>query len=195
MNMRNWISGVFLASCLSFNLLATQASAFSLAPFSVQQMAQQADKIFVGTCISVEEHMNAYGLSVLTITFAVHEALKGNVGETVTFQQLNPVQPPSANPRVGGLRTDISTFSLPRYESGEEAVLFLAKKGRIGLTSPLGLSQGKIPVSVSQTGQKMIKNTALREEGRYQSGIPARGQAGEYRQFVTAVRALVQNGQ
>ena len=190
MNTYRWTYGVLLATWC----IATQVHAFSLAPFSVQQMARQADKIFVGTCISVEEHLNALGLSVLTVTFAVDEALKGKVGETVTFQQLNPVQPPSANPRVGGLRTDITTFSLPRYENGEEVVLFLAKEGRIGLTSPLGLSQGKIPVSVSQTGQKMIKNMALQEEEQYQSGIPARGQAGAYRQFVAAIRTMVQNG-
>jgi hypothetical protein len=93
------------------------------------------------------------------------------------------------------LRTDISTFSLPTYTSGEETILFLAKEGRIGLTSPLGLHQGKIPVFLSGTGKKMVKNTALRKEGRPQPGIPARGEAGEYRQFVAAIRALVQNGQ
>src|SRR5581483_4870427 len=121
--------------------------AFTLAPFNVEQMAGQAEKIFAGSCIAVEENINERGLSILTVTFAVHDALKGNVGETVTFRQLNPIQPPPPRPEIGGLWAAIPTFGLPSYTKGEEAILFLQKEGRTGLTSPLGFQQGKLPVA------------------------------------------------
>ncbi len=188
-------SGVVIGLLLAGVLRTATATAFTALPLSVAQMAQRADKIFVGTCTAVEEQVNEYGLSVLTVTFTVHEAVKGEVGQTVTFRQLNPIQPPPAHPGVGGLRLMISTFGLPSYTSGEEAVLFLAKEGKIGLTAPIGITQGKMPVAVASAGAKQVTNRALQAEASPNPAIPAPGQAGEYTQFVTAIRALVQAGQ
>lgn len=190
MNRRGWMIGLVLGG----TLLTTAAEAFTSLPLSVNEMARRAEKIFVGTCTGVEESVNEYGLSVLTVTFTVQETLKGEVGRTVTFRQLNPIQPPPPHPGVGGLRLAISTFGLPSYNRGEEAVLFLARAGKIGLTAPLGLAQGKMPVSAVTTGEKQVTNTALKTESAPHSTIPASGTAGEYTQFVTAIRAIVQAG-
>ena len=190
MNRRGWMIGLVLGG----TLLTATAEAFTSLPLSVNEMVRRAEKIFVGTCTGVEESVNEYGLSVLTVTFTVQEDLKGEVGRTVTFRQLNPIQPPPPHPGVGGLRLAISTFGLPSYNRGEEAVLFLARAGKIGLTAPLGLAQGKMPVSAVTTGEKQVTNTALKTESALHSTIPASGTAGEYAQFVTAIRALVQAG-
>lgn len=171
---------------------AVTTEAFTLAPFNVQQMTRQAEKVFAGTCIAVEESRNEYGLSVLTVTFAVHDALKGNLGETVTFRQLNPRQPPPPRPEIGGLWTAIPTFGLPSYAKGEEVILFLQKEGRTGLTSPLGFQQGKLPIALATAGGKTVMNMALLAEPSPTSAIPPTGKTGDYGRFVTAVRALVQ---
>lgn len=188
MNTRGWMIGLLLVGL--FIVAKTQAA--SILPFSVEQMTEGAEKIFVGTCTTVEESMNEYGLSVLTLTFVVQEALKGDIGQTVTFRQLNPVQPPPPQPGVGGLWLDIRTFGLPSYAPGEKAVLFLAKEGTIGLTSPLGLAQGKMPVSVTSAGEKQVINQAWRIELPQNSAIPLPGKAGDYTQFVTAIRTMIQ---
>lgn len=190
MNIRGWMIGLVLGG----TLLTATAEAFTSLPLSVNEMARRAEKIFVGTCTGVEESVNEYGLSVLTVTFTVQETLKGEEGRTVTFRQLNPIQPPPPHPGVGGLRLAIATFGLPFYNRGEEAVLFLARAGKIGLTSPVGITQGKMPVSAAIAGEKQVTNTALKAESLQNSAFPSPGQAGEYTQFVTAVRAMVQAG-
>lgn len=191
MNKRSWMIGLLLVSVL----MTRRAEAASILPLSVEQMTKQAEKIFVGTCTAVEESVNEYGLSVLTVTFSVQEALKGDLEQTVTFQQLNPIQPPPPRPGVGGLRLAISNFGLPSYTKGEEAVLFLGKAGKIGLTSPIGLTRGKMSVSVTAAGQKQVTNGALRMESPQNPAFPLPGKAGDYAQFVTTLRTLVQSGQ
>jgi len=189
MSTRAWLAILSLVGAV-FTTATTEA--FTLAPFSVRQMARQADKIFAGTCIAVEESKNDSGLSVLTVTFAVHDVLKGQVGETVTFRQLNPIQPPPPRSDIGGLWGAIPTFGLPTYTKGEEVILFLQKEGRTGLTSPLGFQQGKLPVALAMDGGKTVTNMALRAEPSPTAAIPQIGKTGDYGQFVTAIRALVQ---
>jgi len=186
-----WTIGLLFVSVL----MAIKVEAASIVSFSVAQMSRGAEKIFVGTCTATEESMNEYGLSVLTVTFTVREALKGSVGQTVTFRQLNPVQPPPVRPGVGGLRQDIQTLGLPSYTHGEEALLFLAKEGKTGLTSPLGFTQGKMPVLVTSTGEKRVINKSWRVESPQNLAIPQPGAGGDYTQFMTALRALIQTGQ
>src|SRR5262245_60030489 len=99
MNTRGSMIGLLLVGAF----MTAKAEAASILPLSVEQMTKAAEKIFVGTCVAVEESMNEYGLSVLTLTFTVQDALKGDIGQTVTFRQLNPVQPPPPKPGVGGL--------------------------------------------------------------------------------------------
>ena len=181
---------IVLLTGVVFTAVTTEA--FTLAPFNVQQMTRQADKVFAGTCVSVEESMNEYGLSVLTVTFTVHDVLKGNLGETVTFRQLNPMQPPPPRPEIGGLWAAIPTFGLPSYTKGEEVILFLQKEGHTGLTSPLGFQQGKLPIARVTNGEKAVTNMALLTEPSPTSAIPPIGKTGNYERFVTAVRALVQ---
>lgn len=190
MNIRGWMIGLLLVGLF----MAAKAEAASVLPLSVEQMTRGAEKIFVGTCIATEESVNEYGLSVLTVTFTVQEALKGDMGQTVTFRQLNPIQPPPPQPGVGGLWQDIQTFGLPSYTHGEEAVLFLAKEGKIGLTAPLGLAQGKMPVAVTATGGKQVINQAWRIELPQNPAIPLPGKVGDYTQFVTTLRNMVQTG-
>lgn len=189
MDTRGWTISLLLVGVL----MTAKAEAFSAFPFTVTQMAGGAEKIFVGTCTAVEESVNEYGLSVLTVTFAVQEPLKGTLGSTVTFRQLNPVQPPPSQPGVGGLRLDIASFGLPSYTPGEATILFLAKDGRLGLTSPLGLAQGKMPVSVTGDGHKQVTNRALKTESPQNPAIPLPGGTGDQAQFIAAIRTMIQN--
>ena len=56
---------------------------------------------------------------------------------------------------------------LPSYTPGEEVLLFLAAPGKLGLTAPIGLTQGKLPVTTLASGEKIITNTSLTENGTH----------------------------
>ena len=161
-------------------------------PLSVEELTQRADKIFVGTCIQAERGVNAQGMPVLTITFAVAESLKGVTGETVTFQQLDPTPQPSPNPHIRSHWSNAALVGLPTYTPGENVLLFLAKPGKFGLTSPIGLQQGKWPITVGSTGKKSITNRALRPTTLSNNALPAPGKAAHYQKSVAAVRVLAQ---
>lgn len=189
-----------VAAALSFSI---PANAIMVMSFDVKDLTTRAEKIFVGTCTDVSHKVNGQGIPVLEVTFMVSETVKGNVGTTITFQQLDTqAKRPSfsksqdriqENPqRVGSA---IALANLPSYTIGEEALLFLAAPGKTGLTAPIGFTQGKLPISTLASGKKMITNTAFRKTDSSDSALPAPGKTAQYEQFLTAVRKLAQQGQ
>ncbi|MGE0820577.1 MAG: hypothetical protein AB7G75_00745 [Candidatus Binatia bacterium] len=189
-----------LAAVMAILLLATRAEAVMVMPFNVEELTQRADKIFVGTCTKISPTVTAQGIPVLEVTFSVSAALKGEIGHTVTFQQLNPngqrKSVPTAQP--GGLiqenpnsMLNLATLAqVPTYSVGEEVVLFLAAPGKLGLTAPIGLTQGKLPVTTLASGHKVITNTALRKTGLRDSALPDPGKTAEYDKFLAVLQTL-----
>jgi hypothetical protein len=176
-------------------LLATVAEAVMVMPLSIEEMTQRAEKIFVGKCTHAERSVSPQGIPVLTLTFAVGEVLKGNVGLTVTFRQLDPSPQSPRNPRVRSIWSGAALANVPTYTPGEESLLFLAREGQLGLTAPVGLLQGKLPVATAPTGEKQITNSALKQTQRPNISVPEPGKAAHYGQFVAAIRTLVQPAQ
>src|ERR1051326_3496843 len=74
-------------------MLTTMAEGAMVLSFNVEQMAQRAEKIFVGTCTNVEHTVNAQGTPVVEVSFAISESLKGEVGDSITFRQIDPTPP------------------------------------------------------------------------------------------------------
>ena len=78
--------------------LATRTEAVMVMPFNVEELAKRAEKVFVGTCTKVSHRVNEQGVPVVEVTFAVAEAVKGEVGTTVTFQQIDPHRQQPSHP-------------------------------------------------------------------------------------------------
>jgi hypothetical protein len=173
-------------------VLATVAEAVMVTPLSIEEMTQRAEKIFVGTCTRAERSVSPQGIPIVTLTFTVGEVIKGDVGPTVTFRQLDPAPQSSRNPRVRSMWSGATLANVPTYTPGEESLLFLAREGQLGLTAPVGLLQGKLPVATAPTGERQITNRALKQTQRLNLAVPEPGKAAHYGQFVAAIRALVQ---
>jgi len=198
MNRSAWVIGPLVAGVV----LTASAEAAMVMPLNVEEMTQRAEKIFVGTCTRAERTVNAQGIPVLDITFAVTEAIKGEVGKTVTFRQIDPMpqqidstpQLP-ANVRRRSIWSAASLAGVPTYSPEEEVMLFLAGEGKLGLTAPVGLFQGKLPVTATPAGKKLITNQALKKSELTDVPLPEPGKTANYDQFVTAIRAIAQSAQ
>lgn len=191
-----WIIGLWIASVI-FTIFITRVEAVMVMPLTVEQMAQRAEKIFVGTCTKVEHTVNAQGMPVIEVSFSVSATLKGEVGDTVMFRQIDPTArqetdltlPQGPHVRVGSLWSAATLAGVPTYIPGEEVMLFLAKVGPLGLTAPIGLWQGKMAVMTTASGEKRVTNGALKNTTRKDLTLPEPGQAANYDQFVAAIRA------
>ncbi len=116
-----------------------QAAATSVLPVSLQRMAQTAEMIFHGTAIGNEVRLDQASGRVATYTsFKVIEVIKGNPGVTHTIKQIGG-QLPGSNVRQ-------VIHGVPRFDVGEEYVVFLPKASSLGFASPIGLSQGKFDI-------------------------------------------------
>ena len=194
----------FWAACTLATILfffSTRIEAITVMSFSVEELAARAEKVFVGTCTNVSHKVNDRGVPVVEVTFAVAETIKGEVGSTVTFQQFEAqtrLSPPSAaaNDRIRelpqGIFAKAALIGMPTYRLREEVVLFLAAPGKLGLTSPIGLVQGKLPITTLASGEKMVTNTALRKTASTDSTLPDPGQTARYDHFLKALRTVLQ---
>ena len=180
---------------------SSRAEAVMVVPFNLEELARRAEKVFVGTCTNVSHKVNDRGIPVVEVTFVVTETIKGEVGSTVTFQQFDaqtqlPSSPTTANDRIRelpqGIFAKATLIGMPTYQPGEEVVLFLAAPGKLGLTSPIGLVQGKLPITTLASGEKMVTNTALRKTATTDSTLPDPGKTARYDHFLKALRTMVQ---
>ena len=114
----------------------------------IEEIVARADRIFVGTCVEARGETDPeHGIVVTRYTFSVSRPVKGQVGGTVTFRQYGG--------RAGKRRTVID--GLPVYRPGEEVVLFLKPDSEWGLTSPVGIFQGRYGVATdAASGRKAV---------------------------------------
>ena len=121
-------------------LSGTQLGATTVQTVNLFEMVKLADRVFWGKCLKMKTAQDgATGLLVTAYTFEVREGIKGvSAGETVVFRQISQGQKGFGIP------------GLPQYHEGQEALLFLHADSRIGLTSPVGLSQGVFRVEKIQ---------------------------------------------
>ena len=135
-------------------LNSPDAYATKVKSVNLEQMVQGADRIFVGTCVAVEDD-TAPGteIPVTTYTFSVSERIKGVTGDILTVRQFGVRQP-----RVQGDQALVFRIpGMPVYQVGQEVVLFLIADSSLGLTSPVGLSQGAFTIE-ERDGRKVLQN-------------------------------------
>jgi hypothetical protein len=110
----------------------------------LEDLVLKAQIIVIGKVVGLRSTSTDNGPKILAI-LAVSDTLKGSAGDTIVV-----TQPGGA---VGGLEMRVSeaaTFSV-----GEEVALFLWTRPN-GERALLGLSQGKLPVHLSEEGAKFI---------------------------------------
>ena len=130
-------------------LLGSTLWAGKVRPVNLEEMTDRAATIFSGRCTDVRVVPDAtLGTEVTLVTFEVDRAVKGELGPTHRIRVLG-----------SGERSGIA--GMPRFEPGEEVVLFLYGESRLGLSSPVGLGQGKFVVGADKQGRRL----ALRELG------------------------------
>ncbi|MCX8036106.1 MAG: hypothetical protein N3D11_03430 [Candidatus Sumerlaeia bacterium] len=147
---RRWVFFLPLA------LLGSRAPATLVLPQNIEDLESQAQLIFAGVCTTYTAVATAQGLPATLYTFKVIEAVKGNVkaGSEVQFRQFGGPIP--------GSRLAMKVSGVPHYVVGQEVLLFLNPPGSIGLTAPVGLSQGVFAIEQSRDGKRTIPLDAVR---------------------------------
>ena len=138
------------------------APASMVLPLTLEKMAVVADRVFEGECVSIEEDLDENGLPVTYITFAVNRSFKGDLGNTVTMKHFG-VRPREdlGVPLLGEgvfVVSGIKGLLRPRFQIGENVILFLYPDSEWGFTSPVGLGQGKFVVKPHEEGGTTVTN-------------------------------------
>jgi hypothetical protein len=118
----------------------------STAQADLDQLVQSAQNIVRGQVVSVtaEPHPQFPNLRTIVVTLSVSKVLKGAAGTTLTFRQLQ------LDAR------DAST--LAGYKGAGEVLLFLNPVSQYGLTSTVGLEQGRFRVLPDGKGNRYVIN-------------------------------------
>jgi hypothetical protein len=145
----------------SLNLEA-QRGALTVAR-SLDQLTGEADVIVHGyvTSAKVEPHPQLTNLTTVVISMEVEETLKGTPRKSLVFRQY-----------IWDIRDKLDGA---RYKKGEELLLMLGPVSKYGLTSPVGLEQGRFRVIRDSSGQRTAVN--------------GRGNAGLFRASETRAQA------
>lgn len=141
---------VFLLGALVL-MTGMSASATTVRRFDLEEMAETAERILLGTCLSARYERESLGICTRTI-FRVEERIKGTFDSDTLVLRL-------PGGCLDGVRCTIP--GMPSFEPGEEVVLFLTAEDAEGYPWVVGLSQGKfsvVPEPISR--KKIVINTA-----------------------------------
>ncbi len=158
--------GAAVLALIFFLLSAAPAfsqGAASTAPADLDQLVQRAQTIVRGrvTSAQIEPHPQFPNLRTVVITLAVTKVLKGAAGSTLVFRQF---------------QWDArEASSLAAYKSEGEVLLFLNPVSQYGLTSTVGLEQGRFRVLLDEKGNRYVVN-GRGNMGLFQ-GVPAKASA------------------
>jgi len=144
----------FVSFILVFSVAPFPTEAAKVKAVNLEQLVGKAERIFVGTCTAVEEiKVPGTQLPATRYTFLVSESLKGELDEVVVIRQFGIRDSGGEDRRSVGPRIP----GMPIYEEGEEVILFLAGDSKVGMTSPIGFSQGAFRV-IHQEGVRSVEN-------------------------------------
>jgi len=113
-------------------------------PRSLDQLSEEAAIIVHGRVVSarIEPHPQLRNLTTIVISMAVNDTYKGKPQKSFSFRQY------VWDPR----------HAAAEYGKGQELVLLMGPVSEFGLSSPVGLEQGRFRVSRDKAGQKVAVN-------------------------------------
>jgi hypothetical protein len=126
-------------------MLAAQRGALTL-PRALDELTQEASLIVHANVISatVEPHPELQNLMTVVVSLVVQETLKGAPGKTLQFRQY-----------IWDMRDQ---HDAARYAKGQELLLMLGPVSKYGLTSPVGLEQGRFRIARDPSGEIVAVN-------------------------------------
>jgi hypothetical protein len=142
--------------------LATRAGATTVLPLDLAALTDAADRVFMGKVVAMRSGRDGHGLPVTWTTFRVEESLKGALPETLEIKQIG-TEAPLADGAI------YRVPALPRYQVGDEVILFLHPDSAAGFTSPVGLGQGRFRIhhhAGASTAENDVGNANLQAPAR-----------------------------
>ena len=130
---------LFLSTLGAFNAIAT-----SVIPLDLDQITAGAQNIVHVRCTGNEVQSDpAVGVVTVT-TFVELDRAKGSGPPTFVVRQ--------AGGELNGIAVD---YHVPKFTVGDEYVLFMPPVSKLGLASPVGLSQGAFSVVQGSAGKEV----------------------------------------
>ncbi len=115
-------------------------------PRALDQLTAEASTIVRGHVISarVEPHPQLSNITTVVVSMHVDSTLTGTAGKTLEFRQY-----------IWDIRDQLDAA---RYAKGQELLLMLGPVSRYGLTSPVGLEQGRFRIKRDSNGKVTAVN-------------------------------------
>ena len=136
---------VLAVACVAATAAFAQRGALTL-PRNLEQMVAGSADIVRGTVLSarVEKHPELTNLDTLVVTLKLSETIKGQSRRTYSFRQY-----------VWDIRDRKDAAG---FHKGQEYILLMNAPSRYGLTSPVGMEQGRFRVSRDAAGREVAVN-------------------------------------
>jgi hypothetical protein len=164
------------------------------AQMNLEQLVTQSERVFVGQVIDISETRVAAGggeLPAVTYRLRVSEAFKGDY-QTVKGEQIAEVMMVGRLKDVLNGRHPITDF--PVLKEGQEYLLFIARPGPTGLTSPMGFGQGAFNLTgadADRVALNLVNNAGLFSG----MNVPnANGGAIRYSELAEMIRNIAEGG-
>ena len=163
-----WITprrSLFVLSLLCFCVAPfaahAQRSAVTI-PRALDQLTAEADTIVHASVVTtkIEPHPKLRNLNTIVVTLQVQDTYKGTARKSLVFRQYIWENP---------------NLEASQYRKGQELILFLGPVSEYGLSSPVGLEQGRFRI--------------LREGKSGPTAVNGRGNAGLFTSMVTRAKA------
>ncbi len=119
---------------------------FMVRPVNLTYLAQRADVIVQGRITQVShERLPGYSnIPTVKVTLEIESSFRGVAGKQYTFREI-----------YLGLR---AREGKQGYQVGQQIFLFLPTPSQYGLSSPIGLGQGRFHIAAKTAGSAMIAN-------------------------------------
>jgi hypothetical protein len=141
------------------------AAQFMVRPVNLAYLAQRADVIVQGRVTGVRhESLPGYpNIPTVEVTLEVEKMLRGPARSTYTFREV-----------FLGLRPKLGKQG---YQVGQRLFLFLPLPSQYGLSSPVGIEQGRFHIARNSKGSEMVANE-LANAGLFHNVEQAASKAG-----------------
>jgi hypothetical protein len=132
-----------LVLMLSVGPLSAQ---FMVQRVNLAYLSQRADVIMQGRVTKVvQEPMPGYpNIPTIVVTMSVDQSLRGGTSKTYTFREVLMGQKPKPGKRI--------------YGTGQQLLLFLPSPSQYGLSSPIGMGQGRFHIAQDSRGKTTVMN-------------------------------------